>query len=81
MQLAQGTMTDIRLDVREAMENRARMLKAMGYECVDGEWVDAKSRRTITHAEIRTLYAIGDQSLNRKACDSRWPWPSTYVPF
>lgn len=74
---------EVRIDVREALETRERMLVAMGFERVDGEWIDARSRRPITPRENRALYSIGDDAVTRyrKNSDSRWPWPSTYVPF
>ena len=83
MQLEHGALVDIRLDVREALENRERMFTAMGYIRVDGEWVDASTKRPITPSEVRTLYRIGDDSVTRlrKARDAKWPWPSTHVPF
>jgi len=83
MRVSYEDLAYIRDEAREAMENRARMLTAMGYERVDGEWVDAKSQRPITREEIRTIYGIGDDAVTRlrKSGDSKWPWPSTHVPF
>lgn len=83
MQLEQRALADIRLDVREALENRARLLTELGYHRVDGEWVNGKSRQPITREEVRTLYRIGDESVTRlrTVYDARWPWPTTAVPF
>ena len=81
MQLEQRALADIRLDVREALENRARLLTELGYHRVDGEWCEKRSGEPITNQEIREIYRIGNDNTPRSVRDSRWPWPSTHVPF
>jgi hypothetical protein len=72
---------DIRRDVDEAMESRARLFTAAGYVLKRGVWVDAQTGRRMRPKEVRVLYQCGDDVTPRRAGDARWPWPSTYVPF
>lgn len=76
--LESTTIADIRWEVREAMENRARLFTELGYEFADGEWRDKRVGLLISNQEVREIYRIGNDE-RRPPKSPKWPWPA--CPF